>query len=160
MSAKKNGTVHNGEWSYRIRLYYEKHKKESTKDRMRAIDDNYWRRKEHMKPDPVPRVFTWEEFASNLQCNANTLRRFANGAGIIDAEIINRFIEHSAKKDSEILNVKVETPIRLPLNKIAICAYRKCNETIILWAHNKKYCCPNHGTLERKLKKREPDVIA
>ena len=35
--------------------------------------------------------------------------------------------------------------------KTAICAYRKCDESFILWAHNKKYCCPQHGKLERKL---------
>lgn len=44
--------------------------------------------------------------------------------------------------------------VEVPLNKIATCAYRKCNETFILWAYNKKYCCPNHGKLERTLKKR------
>jgi len=36
--------------------------------------------------------------------------------------------------------------------KIASCAYRHCDETFILWAHNKKYCCPNHGKLERDIK--------
>ena len=41
--------------------------------------------------------------------------------------------------------------VGIPLSKVDTCAYRNCNETIILWAHNKKYCCPNHSKLERRI---------